>query len=534
MDRLTVMDDQPMLETETPVAARPVVEISDCLTSGNLLLSFTRFAVSARCEARERISPARMPDAGWPEKEFPLSSESPSKLRVLFVDDESPIREVMRIELPRMGHEATICEDGAAALQAIEKTAFDAAIIDLKMPGITGWEVVERLREVSPETDVVISTGHGNMDAAIQALRQGAYDFLPKPCQLFEIANVLGRIADKKALANKTIALESRLQAIEGSARIVGESASIQRVLTLTEKIAPTESSVLVLGETGTGKELVARRVHELSLRVAGPFVAVNCGALPDNLVESELFGHRKGAFTGAETSRKGLIEVADGGTLFLDELGELDKAMQVKLLRFLESGEVRRLGESEPFHVDVRVVCATNRDLQDMVAEGGFREDLYYRVNTFEIHLASLRERKQDIPELARCLVARCLKRPEMPTGMLTPEALESLIAYDWPGNIRELANALEHAVILCADQTITRDDLPVTVTRDRQRQAGGFSLAALPNSMTLREIEMQVILQTLDRHEGDKPRTAADLGIALKTLYNKLNQYRIQRMAG
>jgi DNA-binding NtrC family response regulator len=453
---------------------------------------------------------------------------------VLFVDDESPIREVMRIELPRMGHEVTICEDGAVALQAIEKTTYDAAIVDLKMPGITGWEVVERLREVAPDTDVVISTGHGNLDAAIKALRMGAYDFLPKPCQLFEISNVLNRIADRKTLANKTIALEGQLQSIKGPTQIVGQSASIQRVMTLTEKIAPTDSSVLILGETGTGKELVALRVHELSSRPDGPFVPVNCGALPENLAESELFGHRKGAFTGAETSRKGLIEIADGGTLFLDELGELDKAMQVKLLRFLESGEVRRVGESEAFQVNVRVVCATNRDLQDMVAEGTFREDLYYRVNTFEIRLAPLRERQQDIPELSHCLIARCLKRPEMPEDMLTPEAMEALIAYDWPGNIRELANALEHAVILSVDQTITRDDLPVTVTRERDQQAVDFSLAGLPDSMTLREIEMQVILRTLDRHEGDKPRTAADLGIALKTLYNKLNQYRVQRMAG
>ncbi|MBI3865668.1 MAG: sigma-54-dependent Fis family transcriptional regulator, partial [Planctomycetia bacterium] len=307
-----------------------------------------------------------------------MSQSALNKLRVLFVDDEAPIRDVMRIELPRMGHEATICEDGQAALTAIEKNTFDAAIVDLRMPGISGWDVVTQLRAVSPETEVIISTGHGNIEDAIQALRRGVYDFLTKPTKLALIASVLQRVADKRALKHKAIALESRLKAFEGSPDIVGNTPSMQRVKKLIERIAPTDSNVLILGETGTGKELVARRIHELSRRAEMPFVAVNCGALPENLVESELFGHRKGAFTGADTPRKGLIEVANGGTLFLDELGELDKGMQVKLLRVLESGEVRRVGENDAFHVDIRVICATNRNLQELVAQGGFREDLF------------------------------------------------------------------------------------------------------------------------------------------------------------
>ena len=319
-----------------------------------------------------------------------------NKLRVLFVDDEPPIRDVMKIELPRMGHEATICEDGAAAIAAVDKHFFDVAIVDLRMPGLSGWDVIDHLKKVSPETEVIISTGHGSMDEAIQALRRGAYDFLPKPCKLFEIANVLKRVGEKVALSRKTVALERRLESVEGDSSLVGDTPSMRRVKQLIDKIAPTDSTVLILGETGTGKELVARRIHDLSLRTGGPFVAVNCGALPENLVESEFFGHRKGAFTGADSPRKGLFEVAHGGTLFLDELGELDKSMQVKVLRFLESGEVRRVGENEAFHVDVRIVCATNRDLQDMVGEGTFREDLFFRVNTFEIHLSPLRERKR------------------------------------------------------------------------------------------------------------------------------------------
>jgi DNA-binding NtrC family response regulator len=463
-----------------------------------------------------------------------LNQSALNKLRVLFVDDEAPIRDVMRIELPRMGHETTLCEDGQAAIAAIEKNTFDAAIVDLRMPGISGWDVVAHLRTSSPETEIIISTGHGNMEDAIQALRRGVYDFLTKPTKLAAIASVLQRVADKRALTHKTIALENRLKAVEGSPDIVGVTPSMQRVKKLIDRIAPTDSNVLILGETGTGKELVARRIHELSRRSQMPFVAVNCGALPENLVESELFGHRKGAFTGADAPRKGLIEVANGGTLFLDELGELDKGMQVKLLRVLESGEVRRVGENDAFHVDVRVVCATNRNLQDLVDQGTFREDLFFRVNTFEVHLPPLRERREDIPDLARTLIARHLRRTQVPEGMLTPEVIAVLQQHDWSGNVRELANALEHAVILSDGETIAVEDLPTSITRKprRLRMLGDLSDSERPK--TLREIEMEVILQTLEKNAGDKPRTALELGIALKTLYNKLNQSQHHAEAG
>jgi DNA-binding NtrC family response regulator len=467
-----------------------------------------------------------------------VPEKSAHKLKLLFVDDEPAIRDIMAIELPRMGHQVTICADGEKAIAAIDKQSFDAAIIDLRMPGIDGWGVIDHLKKVSPETEYVISTGHGNMDDAIQALRKGAYDFLPKPSKLFEVANVLQRIGDKLALQNKTIALETRLKAVEGRSDLIGDSPSMTRVKKLIDKIAPTDSTVLILGETGTGKEMVARRVHEASNRADAPFVAVNCGALPENLVESEFFGHRKGAFTGADQPRKGLFEVANGGTLFLDELGELDKGMQVKLLRFLESGEIRRVGENEAFTVDVRVVCATNRDLQTMAAEGTFREDLIFRVNTFEIHLPPLRERKDDIPQLALFLIARHLKRPSVSPDILSAEALEILMNHEWTGNVRELANALEHAVILSDGLQIHAEDLPTGIVR----AAGGF--VGLPAAShhggsahgmkTLRQLEMEVILQTLEKNDGDKPKTAKELGIALKTLYNKLNAYETRRMAG
>lgn len=462
-----------------------------------------------------------------------MVASTSNKLRVLFVDDEAPIRDVMQKELPRMGHTATICADGESALKAFETNTFDAAIVDLRMPGLSGWDVVDHIKKVSPETEIVISTGHGSMEAAIQALRKGAYDFIPKPAKLVAIANVLKRIADKRSLTNKNHALSERLKAVEGTTQIIGTSPPMQRVKMMISKIAPTNSAALILGETGTGKELVARRVHEESQRAEMPFVAVNCGALPENLVESEFFGHRKGAFTGADAPRKGLFEVANGGTLFLDELGELDKTMQVKLLRFLESGEVRRVGENESFHVDVRIVAATNRNLEEMVAEGTFREDLFFRVNTFEIRLPPLRERKEDITDIARSLVARHLKRSDIPEDILARETIDLLKKHTWSGNVRELANALEHAVILSGGQTIQPSDLPVSVTgqviRKTPANADGEAEGE-EKQKTLRQIEMEVILDSLSRNGGDKPKTANELGIALKTLYNKLNQYEAQ----
>ena len=291
-------------------------------------------------------------------------------LRILFADDEAHLRDLMQMELPRMGHEVTVCPDGTAALKALERGLYDAALLDLKMPGLSGIDVLAQIRQTSPETQVIILTGHATVDTAVQALRHGAFDYLTKPCKWAELEMILNRVAERRDMANKTTALETRLKAAEGSPLLIGETPTMLQVRRLIDTIAPTDASVMILGETGTGKELVARSIHDKSRRADRAFIPVNCGALPDNLVESELFGHRKGAFTGADTNRKGLFEVANGGTLFLDEVGELDKSVQVKLLRFLESGEIRRVGENEPFHVDVRVLCATNRDLRDMVGE--------------------------------------------------------------------------------------------------------------------------------------------------------------------
>ena len=311
----------------------------------------------------------------------------------------------------------------------------------------------------------------------------------------------------------------------------------MQEVRHLIETVAPTDATVMILGETGTGKDLIARTLHERSLRADQAYVPVNCGALPENLIESELFGHRKGAFTGAEANRKGLFEVANGGTLFLDEVGELTKGLQVKLLRFLESGEIRRVGENEPFRVDVRVLCATNRDLREMVVNDEFREDLFFRINTFEVHSPALRERKEDVPLLARHLLERYAGRRSGTVPDLTDEAVEALMAHDWPGNVRELANAIERATILAAGGPIRAEHLPTQGMIRRPSStiasaAGSPSTVAGPHfaipegSPTLRDIEMRYIQVVLEKHRGNKPAASKELGISLKTLYNKINQ--------
>ncbi|WP_240907375.1 sigma-54-dependent transcriptional regulator [Paludisphaera rhizosphaerae] len=453
-------------------------------------------------------------------------------LRILFADDEAHLRDLMQMELPRLGHEVTVCPDGTAALKALERSSFDVALLDIRMPGITGIDVLTQIKQLSPETQVILLTGHATVDTAVQALRLGAFDYLTKPCKWAELEVILNRVAERRDLANKTVALESRLKAAEGAPLIIGDTPAMQQVKRLIDTIAPTDATVMILGETGTGKELVARNVHDRSERSQRVFIPVNCGALPENLVESELFGHRKGAFTGAETNRKGLFEVANGGTLFLDEVGELDKSVQVKLLRFLECGEIRRVGENEPFRVDVRVVCATNRDLREMVANDQFREDLFFRLNTFEIILPPLRDRRYDIPELARHMISRYAARRGLTETSISPEAVEVLTAHNWPGNIRELANAVERALILAGNGPIRPEHLPTQLPAKNRPQAGASQAVGGPHfaipegSPTLRDIEMSYIQVVLEKHNGNKPAASKELGISLKTLYNKINQ--------
>jgi DNA-binding NtrC family response regulator len=453
-------------------------------------------------------------------------------LRILFADDEAHLRDLMQMELPRLGHEVTVCPDGTAALRALERGMYDAALLDLRMPGLSGIEVLGQIRQNSPDTQVIILTGHATVDTAVQALRLGAFDYLTKPCKWAELEVLLNRVAERRDMANKTTALETRLKAAEGAPLLIGDTPAMQQVRRLIDTIAPTDASVMILGETGTGKELVARSLHEKSKRSERAFIPVNCGALPENLVESELFGHRKGAFTGADTNRKGLFEVANGGTLFLDEVGELDKSVQVKLLRFLESGEIRRVGENEPFRVDVRVLCATNRDLRDMVANELFREDLFFRLNTFEIYLPPLRERRNDIAALAKHLLTRLASRRGLTESVISMESVDLLMAHEWPGNIRELANVIERATILAGNGPIQPEHLPTQLPSRNKSHPNNPSPIASPHfqipdgNPTLRDIEMKYIQTILEKHNGNKPAASRELGISLKTLYNKINQ--------
>ena len=473
--------------------------------------------------------------------------QSVRPMRILFADDEASIQELMRIELPRLGHEATICPDGRTAIAALDRTAYDCVIVDLDMPGAGGLEVVARARETAPDSEAVIITGKSSVESAIAAVRQGVFDYLTKPCKLADIQAVLERVRKKRELTARLRALERRVRRAEGATHLVGDSPALEQVRRLVTRVAGSTAAVLIRGETGTGKELVARAIHEGSARAAGPMVAVNCGALPEHLVESELFGHRKGAFTGADEHRAGLFEVADGGTLFLDEIGELPKSLQSRLLRALESGEIRRVGDNHPITVDVRVVCATHRSLEEMVRAGEFREDLLFRINTFEIAVPPLRERPEDIPALVQHFVREA--RPQMPPDAQVADeaALAALAAHAWPGNVRELANAVEHALVLCDELPLSVEHMPARLGGLRPRpqpvpvaSVGGGHVPNVPavaprpasgpvpprRPTSLRELEMQAILEGLERNAGNKPRTAEELGISLKTLYNKLHQ--------
>ncbi len=449
------------------------------------------------------------------------STKLPKGLTILFADDEEPLQDLMSIELPRMGHRVVVCPDGSAAVRELSQSSIDCMIVDLDMPGMSGIDVIRRAKDISPDTESIVLTGKESLESAVAAMRYGACDYLTKPCRLSMLQELLGRISLRREMVKRYHAVRHQLERQSGGAQLVGEHASIQRVRELVARVAPTQSTVLIRGETGCGKELVARSVHDQSLRKTCPFVAINCGALPENLIESELFGHRKGAFTGADSQRQGLFEVASGGTIFLDEIGELPLAMQAKLLRVLESGEIRRVGDNDPFQVDVRVVCATHRNIEQMVEEGKFREDLMFRINTFEIYVPALRDRASDIPKLALHLFRRFRPDAQADAQIFDPSTMEMLTTHVWPGNVRELANVVEHATILCDQTPILVEHLPRHFTDRRLRKE-----LRLLGPLSLREVEVFAIQEAVARHNGNKQAAADELGINIKTLYSKLNQ--------
>jgi DNA-binding NtrC family response regulator len=449
-------------------------------------------------------------------------TKRPDSLRILFADDEPSLQELMRLELPQMGHRVTVCPDGATAIAALEKDSFDCLIVDLDMPGLNGMQVIQRAHQMAPMTEAVVLTGKSSLETAVQALRFGVTDYLTKPCKLSELDALLRRIAQRRELRRNYLALQQELDRCQAASQLIGDHPSMKTVQQMIAKVAPTQSTVLIRGETGCGKELVARAVHQKSLRKEAPFLAINCGALPENLIESELFGHLKGSFTGADTQREGLFESADRGTIFLDEIGELPLAMQAKLLRVLESGEIRRVGDNQTRRVDVRLVCATHRNLEEMVQQGTFREDLLFRINTFQIDVPSLRERISDLPRLAEHFYRRFRPEHASIAVPIAPETLDRLLEHSWPGNIRELANVIEHATILSDHPPLLPEHLP----RHMMARAARPTAPRATVPMSLKEMEDIAIQEAVQRHQGNKQAAADELGISLKTLYTRLNE--------
>ncbi len=387
--------------------------------------------------------------------------------RILVVDDEPALLRALESLLRKKGHEVVALDSPIQATQQLALEDFDVALLDIKMPDLSGLELLSAVKNRRPEVEVVMMTGHATVETALAAIKSGAYDYLTKPFEDVEhVARVVARAADRKLLIDRTRQLERELEALEGRHGLVGSSAGMREVARMIDAVAYSAATVLVTGESGTGKELVARALHQKSPRKNQPFVALNCGALTETLLESELFGHVKGAFTGAQRDQKGLFEAADGGTIFLDEIGDIPLSTQVRLLRVLQEGEMKRVGSADAIKVDVRVIAATHRDLPKLVKAGKFREDLFYRLNVIAIPLPPLRDRIEDVPLLAQHFLKRYAERLGKKVRTVSAEALELLSGYRWPGNVRELENAVERAVVLCRGEGIAPADLPPSVT--------------------------------------------------------------------
>jgi two-component system response regulator HydG len=448
---------------------------------------------------------------------------------LLVVDDEQANLDSLVRLFPKEGFRTLSAPSGAEALELLRKERVSVMLTDLMMPGMSGTELLRASRAVSPETLVVLMTAYGTVETAVEAMKEGAYDFVTKPLKRHAIVKTVKQALEKHALLAENKQLKAKLAEVGpgGSRRIVGQSPSFRLMLDMVRQAAPSSATVLLQGENGTGKELVARAIHEFSPRAGGPFVAFNCAAIPETLVESELFGHEKGAFTSAVTRKEGRFERAHNGTLFMDEVGEMSLAAQVKLLRVLQESEFERVGGTQPVKVDVRVVAATNKDLQREVAEGRFREDLYYRLNVVQVKLPPMRSRREDIPLLAdHFLRLYCQKNGKVRTGF-SPEASELMESYAWPGNVRELEHAIERAVVLSRGEVIGVEDLPETV---RGGPRGSNQHLIIPIGTPLEEIERRVIHETLRHTKGDKTLAAQLLGIAARTIYRKLEREQSQ----
>lgn len=468
-------------------------------------------------------------------------------MSLMVVEDDPDFRETCARWMTRKGHSVAAAANGHEALELCDRRSFDVAIVDMNMPGLTGLEVLERMRASQVETEVLILTGQGTIESAVNAMKLGACDYLTKPFPLDELEQRCLMAWDRSRLQRENRQLKAIIERAQPPVRIIGESPRMREVFRLIDRVAPTDKPVLIQGESGTGKELVARALQQRSHRAGRPFVTINCAALPEQLVESELFGHRKGAFTGASEDRAGLFEVADGGTLFIDEIGELPGSLQPKLLRALEDGSIRRVGSHRERRVDVRLIAATNRNLSEEVSAGRFREDLYYRINVMSLELPPLRRREGDIALLTREFLG--------PAWTISPDAAQAVERYHWPGNVRQLRNAIDRAQILANDHHITIDDLPAEVA-DQGNHSGhsdiafpnssragaaisaawpvaaapaGSAGAAAATSVRLEDLEKAHILDVLRQQGGNKARAARALGIHRRKLYRLLERHGI-----
>jgi len=440
------------------------------------------------------------------------------KVKVLVVDDEAIVRESLRDWLIDVGYQVFTAENGPKALEIIERERLGIVIADLVMPGMDGIEMMKRAREIQPDIEVIIITAYASIPTAIAAMKEGAYDYIEKPFCPERAELLIKKLAQHQELVVENLSLRQRLEDHYRFENIITKSSKMQRMIELIKVVAKSNATVLITGESGTGKELVARAIHSQSHRQSKPFVAVSCAALPESLLESELFGHEKGSFTGAYARKKGKFEFANGGTLFLDEVGEMSANIQVHLLRVLEEKEFSRVGGNEPIKVDVRVVSATNKDLRKAIEKGEFREDLYYRLNVVPIELPPLRERKEDIPLLAQHFLNKFALENKKEVSEFSPEATEFLLGYDWPGNVRELENAIERAAILAKDSLITIADLP--------QENMSLARSTMPEK-NLREVEKEHILDVLGETGGNYSEAARLLGITRMTLYKKAREY-------
>jgi DNA-binding NtrC family response regulator len=451
-------------------------------------------------------------------------TESPpqgGQITVLVVDDEPSNLSSLRKIFEREQMRVLTAEDAKSALDLVRRHRVQVALIDLMMPGTSGAELLRALREVAPDTESVLMTAYGTVETAVQAMRDGAYDFVEKPLKRMNIVKSVRKAAERQLLLAENRSLRRELRMLTHR-EIVGQSSALRRVLDVSNQAAPSSATVLLLGESGTGKELIARHIHGRSSRAGGPFVAVNCSAIPESILEGELFGHERGAFTGAVSRRDGRFARAAGGSLFLDEIGELTPAVQVKLLRVLQEGEYEPLG-GDTVRADVRIIAATNRNLQQEVEAGRFREDLYYRLNVIAITAPPLRSRRDDVPLLVDHFLGIYCAKNGRPRLSLSSEALAKLLDYSWPGNVRELENVIERAAVLCASDTLTLADLPDAVTR---ASAPAPSNLVFEVGTPLAEVEQRMIRETLKRTEGDKSLAAQLLGISTRTIYRKLDE--------